>query len=349
MARGSRKQIKIGGGVDRRTLLIGGGAGAGLMLAWGLWPRCYSPNLNAADGEMAFNAFLKIDRAGQIIVIVPQTETGQGITTLLPQILADELGADWRTVAVQSAPFSPLYANTLLAREWLSNSASRAAGSIGDWGIDQYATRRALMLTGAGTSVRMFGNAYRDAGAAARVLLCKAAAARWGIGWESCNIEDGLLTDGAERRLKIGEVAAEAAGFDLPDILPYRQGQERRLAGQDLPRLDTPSKIDGSHNFAADIRLPDMVYAAIRQGPIGDAVLAKVDDTAARSVTGFLQLVRGERWLAAVGTNWWAANKALDLADPTFTLYGSPVDSARIDTALEQAFADDGGRRLHSQ
>lgn len=349
MARGSRKQSRTGGGIDRRTLLIGGGAGAGLLLAWGIWPRRYGPNLNAADGETRFNAFLKIDRAGQIIVIVPQTETGQGVTTLLPQILADELGADWRTVAVQSAPISPLYANRLLAREWLSRPATRAVGAVGEWGIDQYATRRALMLTGAGTSVRMFGNVYRDAGAAARVLLCKAAAARWDVPWESCTIDDGLLTDGAERRLKIGEVAAEAASFDLPDILPYRQGQERRLGGQDLPRLDTPSKIDGSHNFAADIRLPDMVYASIRQGPIGNAVLTEVKEDAARSVTGFLKLVRGERWLAAVGTNWWAANKALDLADPTFTLYGPPVDSERIDTALEQAFAGDAGRRLHKE
>src|SRR5690606_40347015 len=102
-------------GIDRRALLVGGGAGAGLLLAWAVWPRSYKPNLNAAPGEFVFNAFLKIDRAGQVIVIVPQLEMGQGITTLLPQILADELGADWRTIAVQSAPESPLYANTLLA------------------------------------------------------------------------------------------------------------------------------------------------------------------------------------------------------------------------------------------
>ncbi|MEK7343552.1 MAG: xanthine dehydrogenase family protein molybdopterin-binding subunit, partial [Pseudomonadota bacterium] len=172
-------------GIDRRTLLIGGGAAAGLLLAWGAWPRSYKPNLNAGPDETIVNAFLKIDRSGQIIVIVPQTETGQGVTTLLPQILADELGADWRTVAVQSAPVSPLYANTLLAREWLASDWTRLIGGAGDWAIGQYATRGALMLTGAGTSVPMFHDAYRDAGAAARVLLCKAAAARWNIPWES--------------------------------------------------------------------------------------------------------------------------------------------------------------------
>lgn len=350
MGRTPRKQgQQKGKGLNRRTLLIGGGAAAGLLLAWAVWPRAYRPNLNTAPSETAFNAFLKIDRSGQVIVIVPQTEMGQGISTLLPQILADELGADWRTVGVQSAPVSPLYANTLLAREWLANDWSRLAGEAGDWAIDQYATRRALMLTGAGTSIPMFHQAYREAGAAARVLLCKAAAARWDVAWESCDIQNGIISDGGQRRLKLGEVVEDAATFDLPDILPFRQGDVDRLAGQELPRLDTPSKIDGSHNFAADIRLPDMVFASIRQGPIGDAVLKSVNEGAAKSVTGFLKLVRQERWVAAVASNWWAANKALDLADPVFELSGRPVDSAGIEAALEQAFAGSSGERLYAR
>lgn len=341
-------------GLDRRTLLIGGGAAAGLLLAWAVWPREYRPNLNTAPGETAFNAFLKIDRVGQVIVVVPQTEMGQGITTLLPQVLADELGADWRTVGVQSAPVSPLYANTLLADEWLANDWSRLAGDAGRWTIEQYATRSALMLTGAGTSLPMFHQAYREAGAAARVLLCKAAAARWDVPWESCDIQNGIISDGGGpggkgRRLKIGEVVEDAATFDLPDILPYRQAEVDRLAGQELPRIDTPSKIDGSHNFAADIRLPDMVFASIRQGPIGDAVLKSVDEGAARSVTGFLKLIRQERWVAVVASNWWAANKALDLCDPVFELNGRPVDSAAMEAALEQAFSGSSGERLFAR
>lgn len=336
-------------GIDRRTLLVGAGASAGLLLAWAAWPRSYRPNLNAAAGETVFNAFLKIDRSGQIVVIVPQTEMGQGITTLLPQILADELGADWRTVGVQSAPVSPLYANSLLARQWLANDWTRIAGDAGDWAIDQYATRKALMLTGGGTSVPMFHKSYREAGAAARVLLCQAAAARWDVAWESCDIQNGIISDGGQRKLRIGEVAEEAAAFGLPEILPFRQGQADRLAGQDLPRLDTPSKIDGSHNFAADIRLPDMVFASIRQGPVGDAVFKSADEAAARRVTGFLKLVRNDRWVAAVAANWWAANKALDLADPVFDLTGAQLSSERIEAALEQGFSSSSGQRLYSQ
>lgn len=352
MTRTLRKQAEQndrGRGVSRRTLLIGGGAAIGLTLAWAVWPRDYRPNLNAAPGETIFGAFLKIDRRGQIITVVPQAEVGQGITTLLPQILADELGADWRTVGVQSAPINPLYANELLAREWLATDWTRLAGDAGEWAIDQYAARNALMLTGAGTSVPMFHNAYREAGAAARVLLCKAAAARWDIPWESCDIRDGIISDGGQRTMKLGEVAEEAASFDLPEILPFRQAQADRLAGQDLPRLDTPSKIDGSHNFAADIRLPDMVYASIRQGPIGDAVVKSLSENAARGVTGFLKLIRRDRWVAAVASNWWAANKALDLVDPVFEVAGAPVASTTIDDRLEAAFSGSAGKRLYSQ
>jgi isoquinoline 1-oxidoreductase beta subunit len=331
----------------RRLLVVGGGAAAGLLIGWSLWPRSYTPNLNVAPGEQALGAFLKIDRSGQVVVIVPQAELGQGVTTLLPQILADELGADWRTVGVQPAPISPLYANTLLAAEWLDSDWTRLMGGVGARGVQEYARRGAVMLTGGSTSVRMFHDAYRDAGAAARVLLCKAAAARWGVAWESCDIQDGLVTDG-QRTLRLGELAEQAAGFDLPDILPLRQGQEGRLVGQDLPRIDLPSKVDGSVNYAADIRLPDMVFAAIRQGPIGDARLERIDEAAARAVTGFIGIVRNERWVAVAATNWWAANKALDRLDPVFTLSGPRLSNEGMDEALDAAFAGDRGQRFYA-
>ncbi|MGD9810993.1 MAG: molybdopterin cofactor-binding domain-containing protein [Sphingobium sp.] len=348
MRRSPDQKRGISAKIDRRTLLIGGGATAGLLLGWGLWPRSYRPNLPVGSNETLINAFLKIDTAGQIIVVVPQLEMGQGVTTVLPQILADELGADWRTVAVQGAPVSPLYANTLLAREFLESDWSRLAGGAGDWAMHEMATRSAMMLTGGSTSIRNFAGAYREAGAAARVLLCKAAGARWGIPFESCRIENGIVTDG-QRTLRIGELAGEAAGFTLPDVVSGRAYDDERLLGSDVPRLDIPSKIDGSHNFAADIRLPDMVYASIRQGPPGAVRLKSSRDAEAKKVTGFLQLVKEDQWVAACATNWWAANKALDLIDPVFEVAGPPLDGAAIEKALDDAFERGEGSRIYAQ
>jgi isoquinoline 1-oxidoreductase beta subunit len=338
--------------LDRRTLLIGGGAAVGLLIGWQIWPRGYRPNLAVGENETLINAFLKIDTAGQIIVVVPQLEMGQGVTTILPQILADELGADWRTVAVQGAPINPLYANTLLAGEYLSSDWSRLTGGAGGWAVRQYATRNAIMLTGGATSLRMFCKAYAEAGAAARVLLCKAAAARWDSDWAVCSITNGIITDG-RNKLRIGEVASSAAEFTLPDVIPEksREADEDRLIGQSVPRLDLPSKIDGSHNYAADIRLPEMVFASVRQGPIGAVRIKAMKRGEAERVTGFLRLVQPEEgaWIAAVGTNWWAANKALDKLDPVFEVEGVTADSFLMEQALERAFDADTGRRIYQQ
>src|SRR4029079_3039285 len=101
-------------GMTRRTLLVGGGATVGLIVAWTFWPRSYRPNLAADEGETVVNAVLKIGADGRVLVAVPQAELGQGVWTSLPQVLADELGADWRTVAVAPAAIAPLYTNTLL-------------------------------------------------------------------------------------------------------------------------------------------------------------------------------------------------------------------------------------------
>ena len=325
--------------ITRRGLLVGGGLGAGLLIAWAAWPRHYAPNLVAAPGETIFNAWLKIGEDGHVTVIVPQAETGQGVYTALPQILADELGADWRTIAVEPAPINPLYANRLIAEQ----AAADVLPILPDGLAGEYATRSGLMMTAGSTSIRAFEQPLRDAGAAAKVLLCKAAAARWDSPWESCDTQGGFVVLD-DKRLRFGELAAEAAAFDLPDVLPYRVANEYRLTGRSLPRLDVPAKIDGSANFSADVRLPAMVYAAIRQGPIGDSRLVHIDKLAANRVVGMLSIVENPRWVAAVASNWWAANKALTALAPRFETPGPLVDTPAIEAALEAALDGDGHR-----
>jgi isoquinoline 1-oxidoreductase beta subunit len=335
--------------LSRRALLTGAAAGGGLALAWALWPRSYDEPAQTAEGETAFGAFVKIDGSGQVIVIVPQAELGQGVFTLFAQIIADELGADWRTVAVQPATPSPVYANRLLAREWFDGPAKRAVGSWGDRVVDEWAQRSTLMLTGGSTSIPNFHDDLRKAGAAARVLLCMAAAARWDVTWESCDIAGGIVSDGTHKA-RIGELAQEAARFTLPAVLPFRpETRDDALVGTDAPRLDVPAKIDGSANYAADIRLPDMIYAAIRQGPVNAAGLKSINEAAARKVPGMIGIVREQGWVAVTARNWWAANQALDRLDPVFELAGPEVDDRSIDAALDGAFGGEGGGRYFSR
>jgi isoquinoline 1-oxidoreductase beta subunit len=320
--------------------LIGGGAGVGLVVGWGLWPRLYAPNLAVALGETILGPFLKIGEDGQVTIVVPQAETGQGAWTALSQILADELGADWRTVAVEPAPIGPLYANHLLASELAADVLPIGLRAIGGADADRWATSHAFTMTALSTSVRAFEGPLRAAGATARALLCMAAAEHWDADWRACDTAGGFVTRGADR-LRFGQLAARAAGLTPPDAPPLRAIGAGGLSGKPMPRLDAPAKLDGSVRFAADVRLPDMVFAAIRQAPPGDSRLVRIDKAAARRLPDLVAVIDNPGWVAVVADNWWAANRALDVLAPRFETRGGLPDDASIEVALVHALGDD--------
>lgn len=332
----TRAQAKPAG-LNRRTMLVGGGAAIGLVLAWELWPRHYSPNLAVAPGETVLNAFLKIDTAGRVTVVVPQAEMGQGVWTALPQALADELGADWRQIAVEPAPINPLYANLLIAGDAGEAAFPSFLRGIGGWAAREWATRHALMVTAGSTSIRAFEQPFREAGAFARALLCMAAGKRLGADWQACDTEAGFVTRGQDK-FRFGDLAAEAAALTPPAQPPLRRPGEGNISGKAMPRLDLPAKVDGSLRYAGDVRLPNMVYASIRHGPLGDTKLVGQDMKAADDVPGVLGVVRADGWVAALAENWWAADRAIDAMHPRFATRGALPDSALVGRALDAAF-----------
>ena len=337
------------GGISRRKLIVGGGVGVGLLVAWGLWPRRYAPNLRAADGEHLFGPWLKIAEDGKVVVAIPQSESGQGVYTALAQIVAGELGADWRSVAVQPVPPSPIFANTLLAREWSPAFLPENVGVDGDSGvlsssINELARRDMFVVTGGSSSIRQFEMPCREAGAAARALLCQAAAARWDIAWEQCRTDRGFVIAG-KRRLSFAELVVAASALDVPSPIPLNPSARNHLSGRDAPRLDLSAKVDGSASFAGDIRLPDMLFASVRAGPAGDTSLISVDTKAGMKTRGVIQVVKTDNWIAAVASNWWAANNALDTMKPVFRTKGRMADSAQIAESLSNAIAKGPGFR----
>ncbi|NNC71525.1 MAG: xanthine dehydrogenase family protein molybdopterin-binding subunit [Sphingomonadaceae bacterium] len=330
-------------GITRRRLLIAGGAGAGLALAWGLWPRNYSHNLAAAEGESIFNAFLKIGEDGHVAVVVPQCEMGQGVWTSLPQALADELGADWRQVGVEPSPINPLYANDFLVAEGAGVTLPTGMTSFGNWASHEYAVRNALMMTAGSTSIRGFEQRFREAGAAARTLLCMAAADRWTVGWEDCETAEGFVIHG-DKRLRFGEIASEAATYTLPGEVALLDPANRPITGQPMPRLDLPSKVDGSARYAGDVRLPDMMFASARQAPSARHRLKAVNREAADNVFGVVAVFENPRFVACVATNWWAANRAVNALAPEWESDETPASDAGIGEALAAALDGEGER-----
>ena len=339
---------------SRRGLLAGAAVGGGLLVAWGLWPRDYGVPLTPGRGEWAFGAWLKLARDGVLTVAVPQLEMGQGITTLIPQIVAAEMGADWRQVAVEPAPVSGAYANLPLAAKWAPlwmPFASGLADEPGDLLTRRWAGEGGFMATADGTSLAAYEGPAREAAAAARGMLCMAAAERWGVTWEECEAQGGLVLHG-KKSLTFAALAEDAARFDPPDPPPLRPapyGEAASLAGAEqavaYPRLDLPAKVDGSYPFAGDVRLPGMLYAAIRHGPIGDTKLTKIDQAAAAKVPELRQVIQARGWIAVVADTWWAAEKALTALAPVWRTEGR-ADSAAIDRRLDEALTRGEASRI---
>jgi len=301
--------------LDRRSLLIGGGAGIGLIVAYSLWPREYGSALDAGKGEQVFGHYLRIAEDGQVTVAVPQAETGQGIWTGLAQLAADELGAAWESVAVVPAPDSPVYANRLLDGR----------------------------ITAGATSIRAFEEPLRRAGATARDLLVHAAAARWDVEPAECAAADGFVSHEG-KKLAFGALAAEAAKLEPAEDVPLRRG---KLVGKTQPRLDLPAKSDGSLRFAADVRLPGMLFAAARLAPPGGQLLG-FSRAAAERQPGLRQLVVTRTWLAAIADTTWAAEGALKAAQPRYT--GQAIaDGPAIRAALDDALSNGDSTRLFEQ
>ncbi|QIK96769.1 xanthine dehydrogenase family protein molybdopterin-binding subunit [Sphingomonas sp. HDW15A] len=288
---------------DRRSLLVAGGAGVGLIVAFSLWPREAESPLAVVNGERSFGAFLKIGRDGTVTVAIPQAEVGQGIWTGLAQIAADAIGAAWEQVAVEPAPSAPDYVNSY------------------------FATR----VTAGSSSVRAFEAPIIAAAEAARGMLVRVAAKRWGVDPAQCNVGGGFVRHGV-RAFAFAELAEDAAA-----LLPAGPAGRltTRLIGQSLPRLDLSAKSNGSIRFAGDVRLPGLVFAAARFAPPGGA-LTGYDRSAALARPGVREIVADSGWIAAIGETGWAARKALEAASPRFS-GPATANRAAIEQALDEA------------
>jgi isoquinoline 1-oxidoreductase beta subunit len=319
--------------IDRRTLLIGGGAGVGLVVAFAVWPHHLESDLATRKNEQAFGNYIKIARDGRITVAVPQAENGQGIWTGLPQIVADELGAAWETVAVEPAPLTAAYGNPLAGDQgWLDGLGLMRAHRISSDGR--------MRITAASTSVRGFEQPLRDAAAVARTMLVGAAADRWNVGVDECETGDGFVLNGG-RTFTFGELAEEAAERSPPSHPPLRQSAKGRLIGQALERLDGPAKVDGSWRFAADVRLPEMLFASVRVAPPGGK-LTSFSREAAEAFPGVRHVAARDDWFAVTADSWWEAERATKAANPIFS---ATRTTAEMRPLFEQALATGGSRK----
>jgi len=172
------------------------------------------------------------------------------------------------------------------------------------------------MGTGGSRGVRISQDYVRRGGAAARIMLMQAAAARLNVPVGELAVADGVITHAASKRsIRYGEVAADAAKVTPPDpkSITLKDPRTWRIAGQPLKRLDTEPKLDGSKVFTIDTTLPGMLCAAIKQCPVFGGKLKSFDEAAIAKRPGFRKAVRvNESAVAVVADTWWRAKTALD-------------------------------------
>ena len=291
----------------REFIKVASTAGAALVIGISLPATRRGRVLASTPGE-AFvpNAWLRIDKSGIVTVTVGKSEMGQGVLTSLPMIVAEELEADWSMVRYEHADADPKY---------------------GDMG------------TGGSTSVRGSWQHLRKAGAAAREMLVAAAAKHWGVKKSACKAVEGkVIHTPTGRTLTYGDLVEKAAQLELPADVELKNPKSFRIIGKSVPRLDTPSKVDGSALFGLDVKVPGMLYAVVARCPVFGGTVARFDAGKAQSVPGVRHVVQVETGVAVVADSTWAALQGKEALDVTWNEgSNATLNTPGIRAMLEEA------------
>ena len=299
----SQQGVTIISNVSRRSFLKGLGVTSGSLVIGASLAGCSQEQASktAAVTEAPvttseLNVFVSVSSDNSVSIICSRSEMGQGVRTSLPQIVADELEADWGLVKVVQG--------------------------IGD---NAYGNQN----TDGSTSVR--GQAYtilRQMGASARVMLEQAAAQVWQVPVEECNAENHQVTHTLGKSLSYGELASVAAGMTapVPESLKLKDKSQFKYIGKGITSVDLPDVVNGTTEFGQDVQVPDMLIASIERCPVIGGSVKSFDATKAKQVKGVVDVIQIDNQplpalfhplagVAVIATNTYAANKARELLE----------------------------------
>jgi isoquinoline 1-oxidoreductase subunit beta len=271
-------------GFSRRRFMIGI---AGLTFAVAVGRERFAHAATEAPdvSGTAFNPWVSIARSGEISIMAPATEMGNGSLTSLPLILAEELDADWsKVVIVPAPPIDKIYGNPGL--------------------FDVMLTAHSLAVQGYFTVLRTFG-------AQVRAVLLDNVAKHWSVPRGELSTEPSAVVHvKSGRRIGYGDIVAFAElPAVAPDIKPeaLKKTSDFRLIGHDVMRVELPTKVNGSATYAIDVQVPGMIYGAILRTPVYGGAPDKVDDAAAKAVAGVIDVVRLPYGIGVLAKTPWAA------------------------------------------
>jgi isoquinoline 1-oxidoreductase subunit beta len=272
--------------LNRRSFVIGSTAvGAGLAL--GLKIPFGATVVRAQDGSPEVTAWVVIRPDDTVVIRVARSEMGQGTLTGLAQMVAEELECDWSKV------------KTEYPTPGQSVKRKRAWGDFS---------------TGGSRGIRDSNQYVREGGAAARMMLIQAAANAWSVPVAECSAANSVITHKPSgRKVTYGKIAEAAAKLTPPEKPALKDPKEWKLIGKSVKRLDTMDKLNGAHVFGADLKMPGMLNAAIKDCPVFGGKVKSYEAAKVASMPGVKQVVAvGDSAVAVVAETWWQAKTALD-------------------------------------
>jgi isoquinoline 1-oxidoreductase beta subunit len=272
----------------RRTLLkTGAAAGGGLFLSWGLNA---SGALAAGAAPMELNAYIRIGADGVITIMGKNPECGQGIKTMLPMVIAEELEADWSKVFIEQAMSEP--------------------------------AKYGSQVAGGSTSTPTNYDPLRRVGAAGRQMMIEAAASTWKVAPAECVAAMSAVTHTPSgRKLTYGQLAEKAASIPAPDLktVALKDPKDFKIIGKSVRGFDSPGIVRGEPIYGIDAKRPGMLYAVFVKSPVYggkvksaqlDAVLAMPGVKKAFVVAGDGEYNGLASGVAILADSWWRAKKA---------------------------------------
>lgn len=331
--------------LTRRAFLIGSAAVAG-GVAFGAFfvaGRGRNPLLDGlSPGEAAITPFVKIT-PGDITLIVPRADVGQGIMSTQAHLIAEELDVDPHAVKLDPGQPHPTYVNAKIAANSLpfhpldNGLVPRTLREL----MVSVARLSGAQFTGGSSSVSDLHERLRYAGAVARETLKMAAAYRFGVDTDRLRTEDGTVVLPGGERVPYTALAGDAAAIDPVEAVALRPPARWRRLGKPFQRTDIVPKSTGRQGYGIDLRLPGMLHATVRSNPGRGGGVARFDDKAALAMPGVRAVVSVEDGLAVVADNTWRAFKAADTLEVDWHPPDYPASSDAMWAALEAAHTED--------
>jgi isoquinoline 1-oxidoreductase beta subunit len=353
--------------MKRRTWILSAlGATGALVVGWGVMParsRMGSPELMLkTEGDVALNGWIKIAQDGGVLLAMPRSEMGQGVHTALAMLVAEELDVPLNRVRLEQAGSDSIYGNVAMLVASLPFHPLDSEGEhkpvkikMGEWLVGKIARELGINATGGSSTIADVWDPRRRAAATARASLVQAAAATWQVPANDITIANGMMQHASGKSAHFGEMAAGAAGT-TPQNVSAKARQDWKLIGHSTARTDIPSKVTGQAQFGLDVRLPGMLFAAVRMSPVLGGTASSMDTKAALAIAGVEKVVPLDAWgggtggLAVVGKSTWHARQGAQAVQVQWPAHGTgTADTTRIQADLLKALNTESGFTFHEQ